>query len=352
MKTEDIKKLFTQLYLTKRSIETIGRFDSEQSWQRLSARLERRRKIRLFAVVTSSAAAVALFAFVINSLYSTIHYDNSIMFETCSEMIDQKAQLIREDGTTIALSDSKAVIADNIAVDSADGGTLVYSSTKTDSKSKQQLRPVEWQTLSVPRAGEYKLIMADGTAVWLNSDTRLRYPDRFEHKREVWVEGEAYFEVEHDAEHPFIVHVGDRTVEVLGTRFCVTNYPEANFTATLAQGSIRLDSGSKVVVLSPDQQAVVAADNSVLVRQVDADSYTSWINGLYEFSNETLSNIIVNLSRIYDVQIECKNKKIGDMRLAGAISRTEDLGFALSILERVADINFYREADVIMVQKR
>ena len=181
------------------------------------------------------------------------------------------------------------------------------------------------------------MILSDGTRIWMNAESLLRYPTSFiGEKREVFLEGEAFFEVAKDAKHPFIVHTNRHSVEVLGTSFNISAYPDYKVYTTLAEGRIKVSTAKVSVVLNPDQQA--------------AYLFTSWAKGNYEFRNTSLSEIVAQLSRWYNVDIYFKNESLKDKRFAGIIFRDEELNFAIEVIERVSNVHFTREEETIYIE--
>ena len=156
-----------------------------------------------------------------------------------------------------------------------DSNRLAYKQNHSGNPST-----LEYNTIIIPRGGEYQLILSDGSRVWLNSDTRLRYPVSFiGEKREVYLEGEAYFEVSH-SDKPFEVHGGGQCVRVLGTSFNVMAYgDESKVQTTLVSGSVRvvLDQSDKTVLLTPGHQAEMDKNSGkITMREVNVENYIGW----------------------------------------------------------------------------
>ena len=170
---------------------------------------------------------------------------------------------------------------------------------------------------------------------------------------QLFLEGEAFFEVAKDAKHPFIVHTNRHSVEVLGTSFNISAYPDYKVYTTLAEGRIKVSTAKVSVVLNPDQQAVIEPDNDdIVTRDVPAYLFTSWAKGNYEFRNTSLSEIVAQLSRWYNVDIYFKNESLKDKRFAGIIFRDEELNFAIEVIERVSNVHFTREGETIYIEDK
>jgi len=175
-------------------------------------------------------------------------------------------------------------------------------------KSERNALSIQYNTIDVPYGQRSRITLYDGTRVWINSGTKLKYPVVFNLKsREVLIEGEAYFEVAKDSKHPFVVNAGNLKVEVLGTHFNVCAYPEdSEFSTTLVEGSVNVFSmvNGKNVVLKPGEQAIFSRGSDGLkLLQVDTELYTSWKGNILKFNNATFEEVIKKMERWYDVKI-------------------------------------------------
>lgn len=203
------------------------------------------------------------------------------------------------------------------------------------------VKPVNY-TLIVPRGGEYSLVLSDGTKVWLNADSKLTYPSSFNGAdREVSLEGEAYFEVEKDGSHPFIVHTKEQTIKVLGTEFNVHAYPDGgNCITTLVKGKVQVYSFSKKMVLNPDQQAISNNDREfTLQKHADVKEAIAWKNGYFLFDNTSLHEIMQQLSRWYNVKINYE-KGVKTNEFVAIINRNNNISQILNILEETGAVRF------------
>jgi ferric-dicitrate binding protein FerR (iron transport regulator) len=204
--------------------------------------------------------------------------------------------------------------------------------------------------LEVPRGGEYHLTLADGTGVWLNSDTRLRFPFPFAARaREVYLEGEAYFEVRRDEERPFIVRTGAGAVNVLGTSFNISAYPEnSDMVTTLVEGSVEVAVAGSLTRLVPGQQAAWRR-GEITVREVDVASCTSWIKGVFEFEDTSLREILTYLARWYNVSFEFAGEEVAGLRFTGGAKKYLPLEEFLTVIERSCEVKFSMKESVIHV---
>ena len=224
--------------------------------------------------------------------------------------------------------------------------TIRYDSTAIQINNAEKTIPKKeaatFNQLVVPYGKQTTLTLADGSRVWINAGSRLIYPVVFEkQKREIYVEGEIYMEVAHDAERPFSVHTGKMDVCVLGTKFYISSYGrDRTQEVVLLSGSVsvapagRPDHGIRIV---PGQQAVLGASETLEVHEVQAESYISWIYGYLPFDNDRLSNILERLARYYNCRIEC-TPEAAALTLSGKLDLKDDLTEVLKILSVTAPI--------------
>lgn len=223
------------------------------------------------------------------------------------------AVLEMADGSTYQLGKQRYSLQEKtgnqIKVDSA---LLSYLSMNNEPDVSQD---IIYNKLSVPKGGEYRIELEDGTKVWINSDSRLRYPVVFSsNTREVYLEGEAYFEVQRDVKRPFIVHFGNQKVTVLGTSFGISCYAnEVNNYTTLVSGKVKVDfeQGKRSFVLEPGMQVVYNKENEVATeRRVDVAEFVAWKNGKYIFKQKRLEDILSTLSRWYDFEVFYRDEDV------------------------------------------
>lgn len=198
---------------------------------------------------------------------------------------------------------------------------------------------VKYNTLIVPRGGEFALELADGTRVWLNAESRLRYPVNFTDKvRKVEMSGEVYFEVAKNEKQPFIVEVNGVAIRVLGTSFNVSAYHE-DVVTTLVEGKVRLTRGEEHVVLSPDEQAIWSGGDFE-VKQVDARNYMLWKEGIFYFEDVDLETILDDMARWYNVNIFYVNPSLKGKKFSVEIKRYENISEILRRIEQTKRVKF------------
>ena len=215
-------------------------------------------------------------------------------------------------------------------------------------------KEVVYNKLSIPRGGEYRIELEDGTKIWMNSESRLRYPVAFfNDTREVYLEGEAYFEVQRDVNRPFIVHSGEQKVTVLGTSFGISCYAsEVNDYTTLVSGKVKVDfkRGKQSFVLEPGKQVAYDKKSGIATeRKVDVAEFVAWKNGKYVFKQKCLEDILSTLSRWYDFEVFYQNEDVKEILFSGELRRFDDFNYLLRLIERTSDVKFIIDKKVVQV---
>ena len=207
-----------------------------------------------------------------------------------------------------------------------------------------------YNTVTVPRGGEYKLVLADGTIVWLNSDSHIRYPVTFSgNTRQVELEGEAYFEVAKDVERPFIVRMNEYNVRVTGTQFNVRNYSNESLATTLVEGGVQIERKGKVDRLRPGQQAVLE-NNEIRIRVVNVEEQVAWRHGAFGFTQCRLENIMEELARWYDVDVFYMNQQVKDYHFSAWFKRSSSINEVINILEKTKKISLDLKGRILTVK--
>jgi len=255
-----------------------------------------------------------------------------------------KAILTLDDGKKIQLRSDGAdtTINKQVKILRKDGQLIYDSSMRT--------KELVYHILSVPRKGQYKLVLPDGTKVWLNAESSIKYPVAFVGKeRRVYVTGETYFEVAKDKEKPFRVVANNITVEALGTQFNVNSYPnEPFYSTTLVEGSVIVTKGSKENILKPGQQARLT-ENDFQIVKANIDSAIAWKNNEFKFINTPIDAIMRQIERWYDAEVEYKDKV--NLHLNATIGRDVPVSKLLEIFEQTNQVHFKIEEKKIIVMK-
>jgi hypothetical protein len=264
-----------------------------------------------------------------------------------------KAFLTMADGETITLSDAKngqLATQAGIQVNKTKDGMLVYQHANTNNT---QTDPNAVNIITTPRGGQYMVILADGTKVWLNSVSSLRYPVAFSGNiRSVELTGEGYFEVAKNKQKPFIVKANGNNIEVLGTHFDISAYSDDKaVTTTLLEGSVRLSKGNVTTMLSPGQQGIsVNGRADINVQDADTEQVIAWKNGLFLFKNTDIRTIMKQASRWYDVDVDYLDN-LKDKEYGGKLSKFKDISELMHNLELTGTIHFKVEGRRITVMQ-
>ena len=305
-----------------------------------------------------TAAAVFIFAGIFSYYTFFQQAHNSPMENVTRETMfradvmpgTSKATLVLADGSIVALdsiSGDRVKEKDGTLIDKQQG-KLVYNSTGNAGG------PVLYNTLNIPRGAEYQLILPDGSRVWLNAASSLKYPTRFTGtERKVFLKGEAYFEVAKNAAMPFNVYTGaNMKIEVLGTHFNIMDYDdEAAVKTTLAEGKVKISNQQTTVTLMPSQQAVWKKKlQQMSVRQVDPEKEIAWKNGMIEFNDDDLPYIMRQISRWYDVDVSFEGA-VPDESYNGSIPRKATLSEVMQIL-KIAGVKYWLENKKLVITAR
>lgn len=319
--------------------------DVQRAWEQVQRRMEERkgqRRLKRYSLMLQSAVSLAAAVLIACGViyYTHVGRQKRVMAQIAQIKPEgQHAVLYLADGASVdlGLRDSIAVRTETgVEVEMTGENSLAYKPRKTQAPKREEV-PEEYNTLVTPRGSEYSLTLADGTQVWLNAASRLRFftSDRGRERR-VWLEGEAYFEVAHDARRPFIVESGGQSIRVLGTRFNINSYEgDRAIYTTLVEGSVAIAplTGGDAVTLEPGQQAEYSRRNggAIAVKAVDTSLATAWMNGTFIFAHASVTEIMENLSRWYSFEFEV-SPLLDGLRFSGQFPRCENLDKILSII--------------------
>lgn len=267
-----------------------------------------------------------------------------------TKLADNMATLILADGSTLQLeneNDGLLSILEGVSV------TKVKQKLVFDSSNQLLARGGKKSVnkLIVPYGGHFQLVLTDGTKVWLNSGSDISFPVPFTaDDREVIINGEAYFEVAHEKDRPFIVHALNTRIDVLGTHFNIKAYGDENqIHTTLLLGSVQVTKHSRNVVLKPGQKSVTSNDDSkIVVVEADLREALAWKTGVFVFNNASLSDIMRQISRLYDVEIEFRNDT-ENLKITGEVTRFHSVEKVLEMLELTGVVKFKLERRRIIV---
>lgn len=346
----DLQKVFEQLQngeTLRVAFEEYKNYSSKKAYESFLQKIgqtepaiKKPRTFRIWWYLTAAVVFLVIGLSFYMSNYVSIEEDSKPLIQPGI----QQAQLTLPDGSVIDVHKKEVnVIVDGVQV-KYKKGVLSYEPTVTTQHEEKNVeeKPAKSNELIIPRGGENTVILADGTTVHLNAGSKLTYPVRFAGKRRiVALEGEAYFDVARDEAHPFVVqtHLGE--VMVLGTAFNVNAYTNARVCyTTLVRGKVQFSAPNVgTVTLQPGEQAIVSA-NGTEKRTVDLDEYIGWVNGVYNFKNRSLGEIMETFERWYDIQVYYETPDLRDITYSGSLKRYGTINSFLDALELTGDLTY------------
>lgn len=361
---ENNRILFEELtneQLIKNELQFFDTIFTDAAWQKIEGRITapaklvsiktNRRWWYVAAAVIFLVGAFPVYRFVIQQPSTTTPIAKRPIVKDDVAPGGNKAILTLADGSTIILDNAAngdLTSQGNTKVIKLDG-QLAYA---TDGATTE----VVYNTISTPRGGQYQIILADGSKVWLNAASTLRYPTSFIGKeRKVELTGEGYFEVAKNAAMPFKVNVdGKGEVEVLGTHFNINSYSEEEFVkTTLVEGKVKVAYAGTEAMLSPNQQAIFSKRNNSLSIDKDADvnKAIAWKNGFFDFDNYDIASIMRQLSRWYDVDVQFVGN-ISAQFYSGSIPTQVNISQVLYMLEQAGGTEFKVKGKTVEVRTK
>ncbi len=337
------KKYIRELY----AMQAVGIWDSihvGEAKEHVYRKLYRHRN--MWSIGVAAAVVMLLVSSVFLYLYegtSDAFIEKRILSELIQNQDRHQAILsIGEDKKMIlSASERKTIHVDSNSHVFVDDSCVV----RYEKFDREESLEVAIHTLEVPRGSEFNIVLSDGTRVWLNAQTKLSYPEFFTGgEREVFLTGEAYFEVAHNEEMPFVVKTADMGITVLGTSFNVKAYPEDdNVITTLATGKIKqkYTASGEEIILSPSEQAIYVKSNGFLRRErVDVNEAIGWKYGRVVVKNKSLKEIFRELARWYDFEVEYKNDSLQNTRFYLNVDRYDDIKMILEKMQKTNGIKF------------
>jgi ferric-dicitrate binding protein FerR (iron transport regulator) len=327
-------------------------------YKRLQVQVKPGKRVLWMPVARIAAVAAVVLIIVTAGLYRVFfHPSSQIPVEKKIAQLpgnsvkpgNNKAVLTLADGSEIVLDSTKNGLLtskNGVEVKQTQKGQVLYTSSLPASRAG-----VSWNTISTPIGGQYQIVLGDGTRVWLNAASSLRFPITFEGaERVVEVTGEVYFEVAENSSKPFRVSFNGNTITVLGTHFNVMAYgDEAKSKVTLLQGAIRVSNHTGQNVLKPGMQALVGDSNSsITIRKANLEEAIAWKNGYFIFDNENIQSIMRKVARWYNVDVTYHGGMTGK-EFTGTVSRFENVSEVLAMLEATEIIHFNLQGRTITV---
>lgn len=308
------------------------------------------------------AASILVVIALGSTVYWGLNYTKEAYEFTESNGIDRNSEnsfLRLSNGTKVNLTDEKSEI---VVLKNQDAILINKDSVVENTPVKSQdVKQVALNEVAVPFGKKTILVLADGTKVWLNAGSRFAFPQKFEgNRREVHLDGEAYFEVTKNKNQPFIVSTRNIDVEVLGTKFNLSAYQSDNFSETvLLEGAVKVQDNGKLfnakLELKPNQKATYYTDNKELIRSeaTDAKMQISWINGWYQFSNQNLITVLDKLERYYNIRfIHDATLESNAFPISGKLDLKGSINEVMTVLSKVAKINYQITDNEIIIKEQ
>ena len=331
-----------------RNVEKLKYTDEQSAWWQMEAKMaiiRRKRWIRRFySIAALVALAIGCGWLLLNASRKSV--EKELMIPMAASDGSMPVTVWKLKGREIQLNDTlkELVLAQEVRKQKENGAIA-------DSLVEE---PVHYEELITAENDKLQVVLFDGTRVWLNGGSRLKFPSRFAADcREVELSGEAYFEVTKDSLRPFAVHTASIKIEVLGTSFNVAALAEQECVTTLVEGRIRMqDSAEHKVILAPGQQAVLDDRGGWKVEEVDVRYFTAWRDGQFAFKDARLETILGKLARYYGVQFRFENAQTAALTYTTIIRQYENVEDALMILEKVGDFSCERIEENLFSVKR
>lgn len=306
----------------------------------------------LWTVITGIAASIIFILVFRGMLFTPEGETESIKIFEATRTIGQVTLQIDDDTEVKPLKELQKNLTSLSSAMQLSSQKIDYQAVETITKEKGS-RKVQIHRLSIPRGETFKVVLSDGTEVFLNSDSRLAYPTVFKDKeRIVSLEGEAYFKVSKDVEHPFIVKSGNVQVRVLGTEFNVRSYSSADVRVTLINGKVAVSDtcGTHTVEMKPGQSAQLTSNGTFAVNEVDIDSFLYWKEGYFYFDDVTLVDMMKEIGRWYNIDIEFRNSEIMELRMHFFANRHQDIHHLIELLNRMESVHAYLESGKLIIE--
>lgn len=343
------KELSARGYLKKQFME-YEKYSSQKAYREFKERRGHSGRIRIVRWV-AVVAAVWVLALGVTLWMTFGKKENVAPLPVASKIIpagEKKATLTLADGMEVHVEEITAQILQEKGMNiEYRNGEIVYH------KSEEKTTEVVYNKLEVPRGGECMIKLDDGTKVWVNAETKLKYPVAFVgDRREVVLEGEAFFDVAKN-EKPFIVKTSFGDVRVLGTAFGISAYAsEPESYTTLVRGKVSVErEGIKPVVILPGEQVVTSKDGKMIKQQVDVEEFVGWKDGIYVFKEKSLGEIMKTLERWYNISVDFQEKSLVDLPFTGNLKRYDDINVFFDALTRTGDMKYRVEGNQVILFK-
>ena len=330
---------YLKLHYKHKIVAVNDNLNMDAAWDELISKKKSKKRIQLWSKV---AGIAAMFIIVLGTLHMMFNQnsDNGL-----GERAEEEDNIILSlsNGEQYILEEKNQTIAEHISFNREEN-ELNYKASELE---------VITNSLYVPKGKTVKITLSDSTEVYINSDTKLTYPSHFAgDRREVILEGEAFFDVKNNSRQSFHVITEEMKINVLGTSFNVNCYKDEGFVSTtLCEGKVALDYKGKTINLLPDQQLILDVNNNEhTLKKVNSEKYTAWINGRYHFQNTSLKKICNQLSRLYNVDFQFENKELEDKHFTLFFQNQDKLENILYSISKTKHISFIKKKNTVFIK--
>lgn len=312
---------------------------------------QKKRQRRIVLYLTGAAAAAITLLFM---LVSGIKNSSSMPTDSDNLLSQANETITNNTDIRLVLADDKTIAFEHDADIQYDekGEIIATSGDEQIKNTTNKTDEITYHTLIVPKGKRSSLTLADGTKAWVNSGSSLKFPSSFQtDKREIWVEGEVYLDVKKNKAQPFYVNTSRMMINVIGTSFNIMAYPEdTEQSVVLVEGSVEVVTSQEKTRLSPNQMLSMKGAG-LSIREINVYDYISWKDGYLRFSDEPLANIMIRLSRYYDIPIECE-ENTGAIKCDGKLVLFDDIANVFKTIYHTAPIQYTIQEDKIIVSRR
>lgn len=341
----DCKRVFTRMRIPIPDVDEAWKQFSADTDMEPSVTKRKNRRTLFIGFAAGVAASVALF-FGAYRMFIAPQLPHAVQVFNAQQ---------NKDGVSLSYNSGRSF---NLSSDSKANGTLLAQGVKANKDSlvyaaAKTAAHVETLTISIPRGKDYHVVLPDGTNVWLNADTKLIFPDHFVGaRREVQLQGEAYFEVAKDKAHPFVVYNNLFSTTVLGTKFNMRTYSQSAASVVLVEGKVTVESkkSKTIQTIVPGQKAQLTSSGQFEVQHVDTYAYIQWKEGYFYFNNVPLVEIMQELGRWYNVDIVIENPRMMHTRLHFVADRSQGLSEALQNLNTIGDVHASMNGNKVIIR--
>lgn len=347
---QSIEEAIVQFSALKIDQHTLPQTEKQALYSIVMQNINRHKKRRVFLQYVSSIAVVLVIG-IVSAIYLNLHKNNSLITPLQENTII--GQTLLDEEVYIISGDNKTSLTNNSKLEFTHNENMVITDS-AQSKQELKLASASMNKLVVPFGKRSNLILADGTKVWLNSGTQVDFPTKFTgQKREITVNGEIYIEVKEDAQIPFIVRTNNMDIEVYGTSFNVSDYSDdITKTVVLVEGSVGITTAGKETKLQPNSKLEIT-NGQITEEKVDVSEYICWTQGVMEFKESPVSEILKKVGRYYNVEFEnSPDISLNDKTFSGKLFLSNNLDSVMVSISLLSSTKYERKNNIIHISKK